>query len=146
MKALVQRVSSSSVTVDNKVVGKIAAGYMILLGVCKGDSEKDVKKLTSKILSLRIFEDNNGKMNKSITDINGQILLISQFTLCARNEKGNRPSFIDAAEPTVALKFYDQMKKMLNISVHTESGVFGAMMSVSLVNDGPTTILLDTDS
>lgn len=144
MKALIQRVSKASVKVSDEVISQIDRGLLILLGVCNNDTEKDITKLTEKIIKLRVFKDNEGKMNKSINDIGGKILLVSQFTLCSRTKKGNRPSFIDAANPELANKLYELMKTELKKSVSVETGKFGAYMHIELVNDGPVTIMLDT--
>ena len=147
MKAVIQRVKNASVTVDNKVVGSCNEGYMILFGAIGGDSKEDVSLLARKVSALRIFCDEDEKMNKSILDIDGEILCISQFTLAADTKKGNRPSFINAMEPTLASKYYDLFcEELLNFGVkRVEKGIFGADMQVSLVNDGPVTIILDTD-
>ena len=130
MRALIQRVTSASVKVDEKIVGKIGKGFLIFLGVYEEDTEEKMEKLTKKIVNLRIFNDENDKMNLSIKDVNGEILLISQFTLCADTRKGNRPSFVSAKNPKDA-------------NVIVEKGIFGADMKVELLNDGPVTILLD---
>ena len=147
MRAVIQRVSESSVTVDGKVVGSSQRGYMILLGVVKGDTEENAQLLARKTAALRVFEDENGKMNKSVIDIDGEILAISQFTLCADCKKGNRPSFTDSEEPENAKRLYElyceELKK--NGVRRVEKGIFAADMKVSLVNDGPVTICLDTD-
>lgn len=147
MKAVIQRVLESSVSVDGKIVGQSEKGYMILLGVVKGDTEKEAELLARKTATLRVFEDENGKMNKSVLDIGGDVLAISQFTLCADCKKGNRPSFTDSEEPTNAKRLYDlycdELKK--NGVTRVEKGVFAADMKVSLINDGPVTICLDTD-
>lgn len=147
MRAVIQRVIESSVSVDGKIVGKSGKGYMILLGVVKGDTEKQAELLARKTASLRVFEDENGKMNKSVLDIDGEILAISQFTLCADCKKGNRPSFTDSEEPENANRLYelycDELKK--NGVRKVEKGIFAADMKVSLINDGPVTICFDTD-
>lgn len=147
MRAVIQRVSESSVTVDGKVVGSSQKGYMILLGVVRGDTDENAQLLARKTASLRVFEDENGKMNKSVIDIDGEILAISQFTLCADCKKGNRPSFTDSEEPENAKRLYElyceELKK--NGVRRVEKGIFAADMKVSLVNDGPVTICLDTD-
>lgn len=147
MKAVIQRVLESSVSVDGKTVGSSNKGYMILVGVTKGDTPKEAELLARKTAMLRIFEDENGKMNKSVLDIDGDILAISQFTLCADCKKGNRPSFTDSEEPENAKRLYElyceELKK--NGVKRVEKGVFGADMKVSLVNDGPVTICFDTD-
>ena len=145
MKAVIQRVKHSSVTVDGELISKINNGFMILLGVMDGDTEEDANKLVKKIPNLRIFEDENEKLNLSLMDIKGEILSISQFTLYANCKKGRRPSFLDAAKPEISKPLYEYFNKELeNAGVHIETGIFGAMMKVSLINDGPTTIILDS--
>ncbi len=147
MKAVIQRVLNSSVSVDGKTVGSSDKGYMILVGVMKGDTEKHADLLARKTASLRVFEDENGKMNLSILDIGGEILAISQFTLCADCKKGNRPSFTPSEEPEKAKELYEvYCKKLQEYGVKkVEQGIFGADMKVSLINDGPVTICFDTD-
>ena len=145
MKIVLQRVKNAQVKVDEKSVGKIEKGLLIFLGIGKNDDEKITDKFVKKICNLRIFEDENKKMNKSVKDINGDILIISQFTLYANCKKGRRPSFLDAAKPEISKPLYEYFNKALeNAGVHTETGIFGAMMKVSLINDGPTTIILDS--
>ncbi len=146
MKAVIQRVLESAVSVDGKTVGEIKKGYMILLGVMKGDTEKEAELLARKTAALRIFEDENGKMNLSVLDVGGEILAISQFTLCADYKKGNRPSFTNSEEPEKALSLYEHFcSELKNNGVkRVEKGVFGADMKVSLINDGPVTICYDT--
>lgn len=147
MRAVIQRVLESSVSVDGKTVGESGKGYMILLGVVRGDTQKEAELLARKTAALRVFEDENGKMNKSVLDIDGEILAISQFTLCADYKKGNRPSFTDSEEPENANRLYElyceELKK--NGVRRVEKGIFGADMKVSLINDGPVTICFDTD-
>ena len=147
MKAVIQRVKSASVTVDGLTVGQCNQGYMILFCAVDGDTEQDIDLLAKKTVNLRIFEDENGKMNKSILDISGEILCISQFTLAADVKKGNRPSFINAMEPVTAQKYYEMYCKALenNGVKSVQTGEFGADMQVSLINDGPVTIIFDTD-
>jgi D-aminoacyl-tRNA deacylase len=144
MKAVLQRVSSAAVTVDQKVVGSIGAGLMILLGVERGDSERESEFLARKSTELRIFPDDEGKMNRSLKEIGGSVLLISQFTLPAEWKKGRRPSFTRAAEPGEGQRLYEHFASVLNAEgVPVATGVFGAHMDVSLVNDGPVTLILD---
>ncbi len=147
MKAVIQRVLNSSVSVDGETVGSSGKGYMILVGVVKGDTEKHADLLARKTASLRVFEDENGKMNLSILDVGGDVLAISQFTLCADCKKGNRPSFTPSEEPQRAKELYEvYCAKLKEYGVkNVEQGVFGADMKVSLVNDGPVTICFDTD-
>ena len=144
MKALVQKVKSSSVSVDGKLVNSIGSGLNVLLGVNVEDTQEDAIKLAKKVLNLRIFEDENDVMNKSILDVGGEILSISQFTLQADTKKGNRPSYINAMRGEDAIKLYEFFNEELNKEIKTYPGVFGADMEVQIVNDGPTTIILDT--
>ncbi|MGI6248629.1 MAG: D-aminoacyl-tRNA deacylase [Acutalibacteraceae bacterium] len=148
MKAVIQRVSESCVEVNGKTVGKIDGGFTVLLGVMKGDTEKEADLLAKKVAHLRIFEDEEGKMNLSVLDVGGSILLISQFTLCADLKKGNRPSFTDSAEPVEAKRLYEyfSMKLRENGVSNVQHGIFAAEMSVNIVNDGPVTIVMDTDT
>lgn len=147
MKAVVQRVSSSSVTVDGKLIGSVGTGFNVLLGVMPEDSTETADILAAKIAKLRVFEDEQGKMNKALSDIDGEVLVISQFTLCADIKKGNRPSFTTAAKPEKAEELYEYFLTALkNQGVRkVEHGQFGADMKVSINNDGPVTILMDTD-
>ena len=147
MKAVIQRVKRADVTVDGKTVGEIGQGFMILLGVVEGDTEKEAEILAAKTAKLRVFEDENGKMNLSLLDVGGEALVVSQFTLCADCKKGNRPSFTPSAAPDIANALYEKFSSLLleNGVKNVENGVFGADMQVSLVNDGPVTILFDTD-
>lgn len=145
MRVVIQRVSESRVKVDDRTVGEIAAGFMLLIGIDEEDETADADWLVQKILNLRVFGDEDGKMNRSITDIKGEILCISQFTLIADYKKGNRPSFIKAAKPDKAIPLFEYFKNEISKSgLKTESGIFGADMKVSLVNDGPVTILMDS--
>jgi D-tyrosyl-tRNA(Tyr) deacylase len=146
MIAVIQRVTEASVTIENETKGEIQIGLLILLGIEEADTEEDIEWLSRKIINMRIFNDENGVMNKSLLDIDGEILLISQFTLHASTKKGNRPSYIKAAKPDVAIPLYDKMLQFLNMNIPTQiqSGEFGADMKVSLVNDGPVTIILDS--
>ena len=143
MRAVVQRVQKASVSVDDKIVGKINYGYMILVGFTYGDNDTNIEAMVKKILNLRIMDDENGVMNKSILDIGGEILSISQFTLYGDARKGNRPSYIEALKGEEATILYDKFNDELSKYIHVEKGIFGANMQVSLVNDGPTTILLE---
>ncbi|PKP25865.1 MAG: D-tyrosyl-tRNA(Tyr) deacylase [Bacteroidetes bacterium HGW-Bacteroidetes-2] len=146
MRAVIQRVKQASVTVDNDKISEINQGILVLLGIEKEDSQEDVQWLCSKIIKLRIFEDESGAMNKSLLDLGGEVLVVSQFTLHASTKKGNRPSFIKAAKPFEAIPLYQmfitQMESDLGKTIST--GIFGAMMQVSLINDGPVTISIDT--
>ncbi|MEE1012231.1 MAG: D-aminoacyl-tRNA deacylase [Acutalibacteraceae bacterium] len=147
MKAVIQRVIKSSVSVDGEIKGSIGKGFNVLLGVMDGDGEAQAELLAAKISKLRVFEDENGKMNKGILDIGGEILVVSQFTLCADIRKGNRPSFTDSAPPDEANRLYEYFcKKLLENGVSkVETGVFAADMKVDILNDGPVTIVMDTD-
>ena len=146
MRAVIQRVSSASVEVDGQVVGSCQRGYLILLGVAEGDTELDAQLLCKKIAALRIFRDENDKMNLSIRDIDGEALVISQFTLLANYRHGNRPDFLASAKPDEANRLYEYFKELLSHELHrVECGVFGADMKVSLTNDGPVTICMDSE-
>lgn len=147
MRAIIQRVKNSTVSVDGAVKGAVGKGYNVLLGVMQGDGEAQAELLAAKIAKLRVFEDENGKMNKSILDIGGEILVISQFTLCADIKKGNRPSFTDSAPPDEADRLYQYFCSCLlaNGVSKVETGVFAADMLVEINNDGPVTIVMDTD-
>lgn len=146
MRAVLQRVSNAKVEIENTTKGQINSGLLVLLGIEETDTVEDLQWLANKIINMRIFSDENGLMNKSLLDINGDVLLISQFTLFALTQKGNRPSFINAAKPDFAKQMYNQMiqelNKLLNKSIQT--GEFAADMKVSLLNDGPVTIIMDT--
>lgn len=144
MKGLIQRVKRASVTIDNKLHSQINEGILILLGVEKGDSESNADKLAEKLVKLRIFEDENGKMNKSVQDINGSILVVSQFTLAGDCKKGTRPSFDKAELPQRANELYEYfISKLKSMNIPTQTGSFGAMMDVELINDGPVTFMLE---
>ena len=144
MKVVIQRALASSVEVDNKLINKIEKGMVILVGVNVEDTSEDVDYLVRKTLNLRIFDDENGVMNKSILDVGGEILSISQFTLQASTKDGNRPSYINAMKGEEAVKLYEEYNKKLNEKVKTYPGVFGAEMKVSITNDGPITIISDS--
>jgi D-tyrosyl-tRNA(Tyr) deacylase len=146
MKVIIQRVSKASVTIDNKIKSKIGAGLLILLGIEELDTKEDIDWLCGKITKLRVFGDENGAMNLSIKDIDGDIILVSQFTLHASTKKGNRPSFIKAAKPEIAIPLYKQFIIQIEKEIEKpiQTGVFGADMKVELVNDGPVTIQMDS--
>ncbi|WP_284139693.1 D-aminoacyl-tRNA deacylase [Virgibacillus sp. LDC-1] len=145
MKAVIQRASNASVTVDNQIIGAIDNGYVILLGVTHEDSMEDVAYLVQKIVHLRIFEDEEGKMNWSLKDVNGAVLSVSQFTLYADTRKGRRPSFVKSARPEMAETLYEQFNDQLKAEgIHVETGEFGAMMDVQFTNVGPVTIIIDS--
>lgn len=145
MRAVIQRVTSASVEVDGSVVGRIQQGLMVLLGVGKGDNESDTAYVVDKIRNLRIFADERGKMNRSLTDIGGAVLLVSQFTLLGRTTNGRRPSFDEAAPADLAKRLYEQVVVDLRTcGTSVETGVFAAQMSVTLVNDGPVTFVVDS--
>ena len=145
MRVVLQRVSHARVTVEEKVIGKIQRGFLLLVGVTHDDAMEDMEYLVRKIVQMRIFEDEEGKLNRSIQDISGEILSVSQFTLYADTKKGNRPSFSKAAPGDVALEMFEQFNGLLrDTGVPVETGQFGADMKVELLNDGPVTILLDS--
>ena len=145
MRVVLQRVAHASVTVDEKVIGKIQRGFLLLVGVTHDDTMEDMEYLVRKIVQMRIFEDEEGKLNRSIQDIGGEILSVSQFTLYADTKKGNRPSFSKAAPGDVALEMFEQFNGLLReTGIPVETGQFGADMKVELLNDGPVTILLDS--
>ena len=147
MKAVIHRVTHAEVAVDGAVVGSCGKGLLVLLGVAQGDTEKEVETLCKKIVNLRIFQDEAGKMNRSVLDIDGEMLVISQFTLMANCRHGNRPDFLASAKPAEAIPLYESFKKLAAESVRrVECGIFGADMKVSPLNDGPVTIVLDTDT
>ena len=145
MRCVVQRVSSASVNVNGQTVGQISKGLMVLVGVAQGDGEKDIQYMADKVSNLRIFEDEQGKMNRSLLDVGGSILAVSQFTLLGDARGGRRPSFIEAARPETANPMYGELvRRWRETGLIVETGVFQAEMAVSLVNDGPVTILLDS--
>jgi D-aminoacyl-tRNA deacylase len=145
LKALIQRVTAASVEVDGKIVGRIEKGLLVFLGVAKGDTDGDGRFLADKIRMLRIFSDAQGKMNHSLIDVHGAVLLVSQFTLLARTAAGRRPSFEEAAPPHEAMRLYEQVADYLRAeTIHVEMGTFAAHMTVTLVNDGPVTFMLDS--
>ena len=147
MRIVIQRVKRASVSVEEKVVGSIQKGFLVLIGVGQGDDEATADKYMKKLLGLRIFEDENGKTNKSLADVDGQLLMVSQFTLYANCKKGNRPSFFDAGEPDKAEALYEYMVEKVKESVPVvQTGTIGAMMKVSLTNEGPFTIILDENT
>jgi len=146
MRAVIQRVTKASVTIEGKINGQIDNGLLVLMGIEDADTDEDIQWLSSKIVNLRIFNDEKGVMNISVKDIGGNILLISQFTLHASAKKGNRPSYIKASKPDIAIPIYEKMIKQLSIDLgkETQTGIFGADMKVELLNDGPVTIVIDT--
>ena len=145
MRAVIQRVSEASVRVEGEVIGKIGAGYLVLIGVEDGDTEADFKYIATKVPNMRIFEDENEKMNLSILDVGGEILAVSQFTLLGDARSSRRPSFIQAARPDTANPMYERLvQHWRDMGIHVETGKFGAHMEVSLINDGPVTMLLDS--
>ncbi|MCJ0536483.1 D-aminoacyl-tRNA deacylase [Enterococcus cecorum] len=147
MRAVIQRVSQAKVVVDDNTVGQIGKGFMILLGVHEQDTQTDVDYLVGKISKLRVFEDDQQKMNRSIIDVGGEILSISQFTLFADTKKGNRPSFVQAAKPDTAIPLYEAFNEGLRqVGIPVETGIFGADMKCHLVNDGPVTIIIDSQN
>lgn len=146
MKAVIQRVSQSSVTIGGEVVASIQKGLLILVGIEEADTKQDIEWLSSKIVNLRIFGDENGTMNLSVKEVNGDAIIVSQFTLHASTKKGNRPSYIKAAKPDIAIPLYEQFVQQFekDLEKKVQTGQFGADMKVSLINDGPVTILIDT--
>ncbi|MBS0177947.1 MAG: D-tyrosyl-tRNA(Tyr) deacylase [Nitrospira sp.] len=145
MKAVIQRVTRASVEVDGRIVGRIGAGLLVLLGVAKGDEERDLLYLVEKLHTLRIFSDDQGKMNRSLVEVGGEVLLVSQFTLLGDTTKGRRPGFDRVAAPDEARTWYEQaVTRLRAVGVKVETGVFGAHMQVELLNDGPVTFLLDS--
>ncbi|MGG6230234.1 D-aminoacyl-tRNA deacylase [Tenacibaculum sp. SDUM215027] len=146
MKIVLQRVSKASVTIENKKVAEIQNGLLVLLGIINDDTQEDINWLSNKIINLRIFNDDEGVMNKSIKDINGDIIAVSQFTLHASTKKGNRPSYIKAAKPDVAIPLYEKFIQQVEVDLgkKIQTGQFGADMKVDLLNDGPVTIIIDS--
>ena len=146
MKIVIQRVSEASVTIEKKVVASIKTGLLVLLGIINDDSQEDIEWLCRKIVGMRIFPDENGVMNKSIQDVSGDIIVVSQFTLHASTKKGNRPSYIRAAKPEISVPLYENFKKIIEsyLGKSIQSGKFGANMKVTLINDGPVTIIIDS--
>jgi D-tyrosyl-tRNA(Tyr) deacylase len=146
MRAVIQRVSSASVKVDDKITGEVKQGLLVLVGIEDSDGQEDLEWLSGKIVNLRIFNDEEGVMNKSVKDIEGGVLVVSQFTLHAATKKGNRPSYIRASKPDIAVPLYEQFKQQLTADLGKEiqAGIFGADMKVALLNDGPVTIIIDT--
>lgn len=146
MRAVIQRVAQASVTIGGQTTGAIKQGLLVLLGIEEADDQQDIEWLSGKISRLRVFDDENGVMNRSVTEVDGDVLLVSQFTLHASTKKGNRPSYIRAARPETAIPLYEKFIKQLesDIQKRVQTGQFGAMMQISLVNDGPVTILMDT--
>jgi len=144
MKAVIQRVDSAKVSVNSKDISSIQKGLLVYLGIAKGDEKQDADFLIEKILHLRIFEDIDGKMNRSLMDIGGEMLVVSQFTIMADCKKGRRPSFSDAEEPSKAKKLYDYFLERSKCSVHTGSGEFQAMMKIESINDGPVTMIIES--
>lgn len=146
MRAVLQRVTEASCKVDGQITGEIEGGLLILLGIEDTDEQEDINLLSAKLVNMRIFSDEQGLMNRSLADINGNILLISQFTLYATTKKGNRPGFTRAARPDKAIPLYEEMIRQLGILLNkpVQTGIFGADMKISLVNDGPVTIIIDT--
>ena len=146
MKVVIQRVTRASVTIEQQLFSSIDKGMLILVGIQADDTDEDINWLSSKIVNLRIFDDENGVMNKSILDSGGEVLAVSQFTLMARTKKGNRPSYIDAAPPAISVPLYEKFVATLSQELHKEvqTGQFGANMKVELINDGPVTIIIDS--
>ena len=146
MKVVVQRVSKASVTINNEKVASIGSGLLILLGIVNEDTQDDIEWLTRKIVNLRVFDDENGVMNKSLLDVDGDVIVVSQFTLHALTKKGNRPSYIKAAKPDIAIPLYENFIKQFenDLNKKIQTGQFGADMKVELLNDGPVTLVIDT--
>lgn len=147
MKAVIQRVAHAEVVVDGETVGSCKNGLLVLLGVATGDTREEAEMLCKKLVNLRVFQDENGKMNRSVKDIGGELLIVSQFTLMANCRHGNRPDFMASAKPDVAIPLYEYFIELARREIsHVAHGIFGADMKVSLLNDGPVTIVLDTDT
>ena len=146
MRVVIQKVTQASVSIENQIVGSIDKGLLVLVGIEDGDTNEDIAWLSSKIVNLRVFDDENGVMNLSVKEVEGEVLIVSQFTLHASTKKGNRPSYIKAARPEVAIPIYEAFIKQVEslLGKRVPTGQFGAMMQVSLCNDGPVTILIDT--
>lgn len=145
MRAVIQRVSEASVSVENRTIANIGSGFLVLLGVATGDAPTDAAYLAEKIVNLRIFSDENGKMNRSLLDVDGEMLVVSQFTLLGDCRKGRRPSFINAAEPEKGNELYEYfVSRVRNTGITVNTGEFGALMAVSLTNDGPVTLILES--
>lgn len=146
MRVLIQRVKRASVTIDGKITSEIGTGLLVLVGICDEDNAEDIEWLTNKISNIRLFDDENGVMNLSVKDINGEVLSVSQFTLMASTKKGNRPSYIKAAKPDISIPLYEQFCNEMEIAMNkpVKRGVFGADMKVDLLNDGPVTIFIDS--
>ena len=148
MKVVIQRVSSASVTIETEIVANIQSGLLVLVGIEDDDSQEDINWLSQKIINLRIFADDNGVMNLSVKDIEGELIIVSQFTLHASTKKGNRPSYIKASKPDIAIPMYEKFVKQMELELgkKIQTGKFGADMKVALVNDGPVTIIIDSKS
>jgi D-tyrosyl-tRNA(Tyr) deacylase len=145
MRVVLQRVTRASVEVENEIIGKIDNGLLVLLGIHVDDNMKELEWMVNKVVGLRIFEDEDGKMNKSLKDVEGDLLVVSQFTLYGDCEKGRRPGFTDAARPEKAIPMYEEfVKRCKDLGVHVETGEFGADMKIDLINDGPTTLIIDS--
>ena len=145
MRIVVQRVSKASVSIAGNLYSKINYGFLVLIGICDDDRYEDIEWLTQKIINLRVFGDELGKMNRSIQDVNGEILIVSQFTLFASVKKGNRPSFVASARPEIAIPLYEKfIDELIQYDIKIQTGVFGANMQIELVNDGPVTIIIDS--
>ena len=146
MRIIAQRCDTAQVTVNNEIVGKIDKGMMVLVGFTQTDTEKEIDYLVNKLLNLRIFDDENGVMNKNVLDVGGSILSISQFTLYADTKKGNRPSYVKALNGELSVKLYDKFNEKLKEKIKVETGIFGAEMKVDFINDGPVTIMLEKEN